>query len=180
MENRKHGRPVGCVPVAHDNHFWYDLCALYRTKFSHSTHHSFLSSTDSGMGIDSTKSTRQSFKKKLIKYDCGELIRNTLLRDRGSKYPFVEEKLVNYINIRQTLYTKDKTGLSWVYISQKLDEWASMGGLIIQTSVPHLDSSANVLGGIVLCLSSCTVKGENSRRPRLQASFQSFVVGWPT
>ena len=49
--------------------------------------------------------------------------------NRSGKFSEVEEKLLNYIDLRSTLYSRDKCGLSWTIIQEKALKFAEELGV---------------------------------------------------
>jgi hypothetical protein len=89
----------------------------------------FLRSAVSGEDFTGTPSEQVSFSNYLKKYEKGQLMPNTgKKRNRTSPFHVLEDKLVKYIRLRQSLCQLDKGegGLSWVLLQTKLLEWAAL------------------------------------------------------
>jgi hypothetical protein len=107
---------------------WYAACVLKNSSdtLKRMSIGLFLKSNLSGEQFTGTKSQQVLFAKYLKKYENGELRPLTKKRVRQSKYVALEEKLVKYIRLRQSLYHRDKCGLSWVVLEKKLADWATI------------------------------------------------------
>jgi len=107
---------------------WYAACVLKNSSdtLKRMSIGLFLKSNLSGEQFTGTKSQQVLFAKYLKKYENGELRPLTKKRVRQSKYVALEEKLVKYIRLRQSLYHRDKCGLSWVVLEKKLADWAAI------------------------------------------------------
>ena len=97
--------------------FWYRLCQVY-TEGRYTSQMSFLRSRDSGEEVSNRH--QRVFNRYLKKYQSGQLLNNEAKRDKRTMYDEVKEKLLQYIELREQLYTQDKCGLSWALLREKL------------------------------------------------------------
>jgi len=121
---QKRGPKPGSKKTERTRDFWYNLCVLFKGAHSKLTHRAFLESSHSGGEVTGTQSEINGFGKHLKQYATGALKPSQNKRNRGSLYPDLEAKLVAYVRLRQRLYKKDKVGLSWTYMQEKLKLWA--------------------------------------------------------
>jgi hypothetical protein len=85
----------------------------------------FLRSDVSGIDIDGrNKSSRNSFARYMLTYGKNELQPKDAKRLRDVKYHEIEEKLVQYIDLRSRLFKTDGKGLSWNIMVAMCEKWA--------------------------------------------------------
>ena len=90
----------------------------------------FLKSSLSGSVIQGTRSEQCScFSMNLKKYKKGELQNVEMKRVRTRTFAAIEEKLVQYLKLRELNYKRDKLGTSWLLLSEKCLQWAKDLGL---------------------------------------------------
>jgi hypothetical protein len=77
---------------------------------------SFLRSKDSG---DLNLYDQRTFNRALKKFRQGALKNDDKKRYKKSPYDDVRAKLIEYIELRERLYKRDKCGLSWALLKQK-------------------------------------------------------------
>jgi Uncharacterized conserved protein len=112
------------------NHkFWFNLCSSYEgiLKLKPTlTKKSFLNSNESGPHINGSRSNQVSFGRYFKSYLAGKLKPCDKKRTRKSKYPKLEAKLIQYVELRGRRYQIDKVGMSWSYMQMKLTEWCNI------------------------------------------------------
>ena len=82
----------------------------------------FLRSEASGSKF--TEKNKNRFSKYLRKYEKGELVPSMNKRYKHTKFPTIEAKLIEYINLRSRLYQQDKCGVTYCLLQQKCLLWA--------------------------------------------------------
>jgi hypothetical protein len=82
----------------------------------YSSESAFLCSKDSG---DLNLYDQRTFNRWLKKFRQGELKNDDKKRNKKSPYDDVRAKLIEYIELRERLYKRDKCGLSWALLKQK-------------------------------------------------------------
>jgi hypothetical protein len=111
---KRHGAKerTTCNEIPKDE--WYALCLKknYNEAFKRMFNAQFLKSSESGKVLTGTVSQQMSFGRYLKQFENGELEWSGKKRSRESKYKVLEDKLVEYIRLRQQLYQTNKCGLS--------------------------------------------------------------------
>ena len=107
---------------------WYIVCNLYRRENPKEetatiSKAAFLRSDMSGNRFSGTVSEQNTFGKRLKQYDAGELKPSQNVRFREGMYPLIEDRLINYLDLRQKKYLRDKCGVSWMYLEHKAKEF---------------------------------------------------------
>ncbi len=102
--------------VDHSHSFWHDLCWKY-VQGKYSLCNAFLHSAESGSDV-SIQDAR-TFNRALKKFKDGSLNNDVKKREKASPYEDIRAKLIEYIELRECLYKRDKCGLSWVLLKQK-------------------------------------------------------------
>ena len=75
-----------------------------------------------------SRAEQQAFSKKLKLFDKGELGKGKMLRQRQREFANIENKLVQYIELRERRYEIDKCGISWCTLCNKALQYASALG----------------------------------------------------
>jgi len=110
--------------------FWFDLCQKY-VDGKYKSESAFLRSKDSGEKV--SMQHQKTFNRALKKFRAGELNNNDSKRNRTSIYDDVKNRLIQYIELRSRLYTRDKCGLSWNLLKEKAMAFAEQLGHDTQT-----------------------------------------------
>ena len=84
----------------------------------------FLRSPLSGNVLTGTRSEQGSFGKKLRSFKSGSLENTKARRIRKRGYKVIENKLVQYLKLREENYKRDKLGTSWLLLREKCMQWA--------------------------------------------------------
>jgi len=123
---KRHKRQIVAKPrVDRTQAFWHNLCLQFsRSKFSSAN--AFLRSEESGPDV-SVEDAR-TFTRNLQKFKDGTLINQDRKRNKLSPYEDVRARLLEYIQIRERLYIRDKCGLSWALLKQKALDFAKQLG----------------------------------------------------
>jgi hypothetical protein len=120
---RKRGGQKGKANIALTQAHWYGLCSRYELQRNNKPklgQAEFLRSSLSGGAIQDTQGNRVIFGKKWRLYCKGELRSSSVLkRFKTSHFEDVEEKVVDYLELRARLYRQDKCGLSSDIIREK-------------------------------------------------------------
>jgi hypothetical protein len=110
---------------------WYAACHAKNSteRLKCMSNVQFLKSAESGEHFTGTRSEQVSFGNYMKIYENGQLVPNPgKKRNRTSPFHVLEDKLVKYIRLRQSLSQLDGTGetggLSWMLLEGKLLEWA--------------------------------------------------------
>ena len=109
---------------------WFDACTRFeQIKKTHPNYSQskFLKSDESGNKLNASKKT--AFSRYLEKFKAGNLKPSNLTRERKTKHPQIEEKLIQYIDARAQRYIKDKCGISFTLLRQKCNQWANAAGI---------------------------------------------------
>merc|ERR1740139_127619 len=106
---------------------WFTLCSDYVNNYAENmSQTNFLKSSVSGDLVNIKH--KMSFSRNVKKFKKGLLKPSPGARDKKSKYPVIEKKLIEYINMRLELFKTDRIGLSWIAIGEKCKVWADMEG----------------------------------------------------
>ena len=106
--------------------FWFDLCEKYEAgKFASQC--AFLRSKESGDEVNE-KGHQQIFQRKMKAFRAGTLMGGGRKREQVGPYAPVEEKLLQYIELRSQLFIRDKCGLTYLYLQEKARNFASQLG----------------------------------------------------
>ena len=121
---KKQGGPKGVRKESHTYSFWYGLCKTYVEKYDGTISQAeFLRSSNSGPTVAGTQSERNTFSRNVKRYKAGDLEPLDTVRIKARKYTTVEEKVVQYVDLRSKLYQHDKCGLSWFYLKEKAEQF---------------------------------------------------------
>ena len=127
---RKRGRKKGSgAPLELSISDWYNACHTFENLDKRMKQSDFLKSSLTHKKIVGTISQRQSFSQILKKFRSGTLKPLPGKRERTKKFVQVEERLINYINLRTEEYKRDKCGLSWMLLKEKTLKWGKELGL---------------------------------------------------
>jgi hypothetical protein len=96
--------------------FWHDLCRKY-VQGKYSSCNAFLRSADSGSDVSIHDA--RTFQRALLKFKEGSLKNDDKKRKKASPYEDIRAKLIEYIELRERLYKRDKCGLSWALLKEK-------------------------------------------------------------
>ena len=102
--------------VDRSHSFWHDLCRKY-VQGKYRSCNAFLRSAESGSDV-SIQDAR-TFNRALKKFKDGSLNNDDKKREKASPYGDIRAKLIEYIELRERLYKRDKCGLSWALLKQK-------------------------------------------------------------
>jgi len=116
----KRGTKLNPLPLS----LWYEVCANYVKNYPSMKQADFLRSDVSGPQVNLVH--KMSFSRRLRDYRNGTLKPSDNYKANKVRYPKVEEKLVQFLKLRQELYKLDKrVGVSWQQLAQKCLEWAA-------------------------------------------------------
>ena len=115
------GKPINAKMTMKD---WYRVCEMYENLKVKMSQSQFLRSSKSGASLTGTQSERVSFSNMLKKYRSGTLKNIEKKRIRDRKFVDIEEKLIEYLHLRETKFKQDKLGTSWTFLTEKCKEWA--------------------------------------------------------
>jgi hypothetical protein len=96
--------------------FWHDLCQKY-VQGKYSSCNTFLRSQESGLDVSIEDS--RTFQRVLVKFKDGSLKNDDKKRNKALPYEDIRAKLIEYIELREHLYIRDKCGLSWALLKEK-------------------------------------------------------------
>jgi hypothetical protein len=85
-----------------------------------------------------------TFSRKLGEFNAGKLKNLEEKRIRDRKFERIEKIVVEYIELREKLYQKDKCGLSWQFLATKAFKAAELFG------ITHFSASAGWMQGVRL------------------------------
>ena len=103
---------------------WYVVCETFTNLKVKMGQSAFLRSSLSGNVLTGTRSEQGSFGKKLKMFQSGLLKNTNAKRIRKRSYEAIEEKLVNYLKLREERYKRDKLGTSVLLLQEKCMQWA--------------------------------------------------------
>ena len=104
--------------------YWYVACETYMNLKVKMGQSEFLRSPLSGNVLTGTRSEQGSFGKKLRSFKSGSLENTKARRIRKRGYKVIENKLVQYLKLREENYKRDKLGTSWLLLREKCMQWA--------------------------------------------------------
>jgi hypothetical protein len=129
-DGRKRGPKGGKVVARHTHQDWYYACERYRnlTERNKTSKVGFLRSALGGDLFTGSQSEQVSFGQMLRQFDNGTLKPSDKKRGRDRKFIDVEEKLIEYLNLRARAYLLDKCGISWITLTNKSLQFADLCG----------------------------------------------------
>ena len=129
--SKKRGIPKGSKIASNKKlDDWYFACQKFEeiNKTRKVSQAMFLRSEESGPLFNGRVSEQQSFGRYLTKYKNGELKPTAKKRHYPRKYEDIEERLIQYYDLRTSLYTRDKCGVSWTLFQAQCQQWAAEMG----------------------------------------------------
>jgi hypothetical protein len=137
---------------------WFKACHEFNKMSFKMSKTDFLASKMTSTEITGTRSELVSFKRYLDEYEKGTLSAcdSGTKRKGKPKFPEVEKRLANYIQLRASKFTQDKLGLSWLVMKAKALEYAT------QVNVTTFEASNGWLGKFLVRnnLKGITLHGE--------------------
>lgn len=111
------------------NSTWYSLCKDYSENYKNVPQFQYLNTQNVCEKVRDSPSNRVSFSVHLKKFRAGLLQSIDSKRIRQRKFQAIEDKLIEYIDLRTQLYARDKCGVGWVNIEAKCKQWAAQAGI---------------------------------------------------
>lgn len=121
---KKRGPKFGSKMRSYKQSEWKALCQLYESGFpgKWKAQIEFLRSDESN---PFDESNARAFSGHLKKFKKGQHSGLNVNRVREKKYKEIEDRLMNYLDLRARLYVRDRCGLSYATLREKLLKWAS-------------------------------------------------------
>jgi hypothetical protein len=134
---------------------WYSLCSQYHSKKStFKSAAAFLRSFDSGDDISGTLSEQNTFSCMMKLFNSDLLQPEDKKQIHAHEFQDIEDKLIEYIELRERLFQKDKCGVNWGTLQEKCLAWAEAAGhTSFKASPGWIDRVFSTTYSMVLCKS---------------------------